>query len=320
MKQTSKNIKLGIFTLAGILFLVVLLYAVGKNKNVFGNNFKLRTTFRNVQGLRIGNNVRFAGIDVGTVENLKFLNDSIIEVRFNLKNSLEGIIRNNAIVTIGTDGLVGNKIISITASAIPGEMAKPNDILPSKKPVDTEEMIETASNTNKNLLLISDNLKIATGKINASRGFWKVMEDSEIHQNVTKILSKTQLAISNINQAALDIVVVTDRIKNGKGVLGQLVNDSITTYQFNNMMNQAESSLNNLNIISSNTKLLVKDLKDKINDTTNLVGEILNNEIEKKYFQKSMMQINLASEKINQLLEGLKQSGLFKRFFKKQIP
>lgn len=62
------NVKLGLFVLAGALFLIFSLYMIGKNRSLFGSTFTINASFYNVNGLMPGNNVRFSGIDVGTVK------------------------------------------------------------------------------------------------------------------------------------------------------------------------------------------------------------------------------------------------------------
>ena len=70
-KQTISNLKLGAFVLAGVAFLILLLFMLGKNQNLFGNTYILKATFDNAQGLLVGNNVRYSGIQVGTVKKNK---------------------------------------------------------------------------------------------------------------------------------------------------------------------------------------------------------------------------------------------------------
>lgn len=72
-KRTFHNVKLGAFVLSGLLFLVLLLYMIGKNEYLFGSTFELKATFSNVQGLAAGNNVRFAGIESGTVSKIDII-------------------------------------------------------------------------------------------------------------------------------------------------------------------------------------------------------------------------------------------------------
>ena len=79
-KHGINNVKLGAFALAGLLFLVLLLYMIGKNRSLFGATYILKVRFENVQGLVPGNNVRFSGIEAGTVKRIKILNDTTIEV------------------------------------------------------------------------------------------------------------------------------------------------------------------------------------------------------------------------------------------------
>ena len=133
------NVKLGIFVLAGMLFLVFLLYMIGKNRNMFGNTYVLKARFENVQGLVAGNNVRFSGIQAGTVKRVKILNDTTIEVTMIIETKMKPIIRKNAIVSIGTDGLVGNKVVNIIPSKEPSPLAVEEDVLASKKAVNTDE-------------------------------------------------------------------------------------------------------------------------------------------------------------------------------------
>ena len=66
-KQVVNNTKLGLFVLAGLAFLVFSLYMIGRNRNLFSSTFTVHAQFYNVDGLTPGNNVRFSGIDVGTV-------------------------------------------------------------------------------------------------------------------------------------------------------------------------------------------------------------------------------------------------------------
>ncbi len=63
----SRNIRLGIFVIAGLAFLITVLYMVGEKRSLFGSTIKISAQFYNVNGLMAGNNVRFSGVNVGTV-------------------------------------------------------------------------------------------------------------------------------------------------------------------------------------------------------------------------------------------------------------
>ena len=110
-KKTTDTIKLGAFVISGLSVLIILLYMIGKNRNLFGSNLIIKARFENVQGLKSGNNVRFGGIDIGTVDNINFVDDSTLEVNMRIENSMRNIIKKNAIVSIGTDGLLEGEIV-----------------------------------------------------------------------------------------------------------------------------------------------------------------------------------------------------------------
>ena len=137
-KQTINNIKLGLFVIAGFAFFMLMLYWVGKDTNMFSSNIILKARFQNVNGLMPGNNVRSSGIQVGTVRTITFINDSTIEIEMAIDEEFKKFISKNALVNIGSEGLMGNKIVNI----IPGKGEAPEvvdgDLLASKKNPDTD--------------------------------------------------------------------------------------------------------------------------------------------------------------------------------------
>jgi len=81
MKTTmSQKTRIGLFTIIGLLILVAGIFIIGKKKNLFGDTFHIYGTFNNVGGLQVGNNIRFAGINVGTVEDISIVSDTMIRV------------------------------------------------------------------------------------------------------------------------------------------------------------------------------------------------------------------------------------------------
>ena len=80
IKNSGYVWKLGMFIIIGIFLLIVTIYFIGRTKNLFGNTFQLKSEFKNVSGLKIGNNVRFSGINIGTVKDGLGIQDSILKV------------------------------------------------------------------------------------------------------------------------------------------------------------------------------------------------------------------------------------------------
>lgn len=84
--RKNRNIRLGLFIATGTVLLVAALYLIGNKQNLFGSTFKISAQFKNVNGLMSGNNVRFGGIDIGTVKSVEIISDSSVNVVMIINN------------------------------------------------------------------------------------------------------------------------------------------------------------------------------------------------------------------------------------------
>src|SRR4051812_5732722 len=79
-KRISYQLKLGIFVSIGLAIFILGIFWIGKQKHLFNTTFSLSAVFTNISGLQVGNNVRFSGINVGTVDNVSIINDTSVRV------------------------------------------------------------------------------------------------------------------------------------------------------------------------------------------------------------------------------------------------
>src|SRR5436190_1600608 len=142
-KEFNHNIKLGIFVVTGALLLVIGLYLIGSNKNMFGSTITLYATFNTVSGLQNGNNIRYAGIDIGTVEDIIIINDTTVRVEMSIEDKLKKVIHKNSIASVGTDGLMGNKLINIDPGTKNSPLVKDGDEIVSIQAINTDAMLRT---------------------------------------------------------------------------------------------------------------------------------------------------------------------------------
>src|SRR3989442_11918303 len=110
-KESGFTWKLGMFVIAGLVLFTFTLYFIGKHKNLFGSVFHLRSQFKTVSGLQVGNNVRFSGINIGTVNGIKLLTDTSVMVDLVIRKEVQQFIKSDATTGIGSDGLMGDKVL-----------------------------------------------------------------------------------------------------------------------------------------------------------------------------------------------------------------
>src|ERR1700722_16185933 len=121
MRNTTGNkARLGIFVTAAVALFIAGLYFIGQRQQLFNRVFHVSAVFKNVNGLQVGNNVRFSGINVGIVESMAQATDSTVLISMQLAMNIQKFIKRNAKALISSDGLLGNKIVSIIPGA-PGE-------------------------------------------------------------------------------------------------------------------------------------------------------------------------------------------------------
>lgn len=316
-KKTIDNIKLGIFVSAGLLFLVVLLYMIGKNMSLFGDTYMLKARFENAQGLVVGNNVRYSGIQSGTVKEIEIMNDTTIEVTLIIEKKMMTIIRKNAVASIGTEGLVGNKVVNISSRRQRALLAEEGDILFSERPVNTDEMLQTLSQTNNDVAVIATDLKMTIQRINTSNALWNLLNDKSIPENfrvsVANILTATGHAgkmVNNLNDIVMDI-------KNGKGSAGAILRDSSFARNLNEAILKIKSVGDNVDSLSHEISLVVAGIRQDVNSGRGPVNALLKDSAIVIKLNTSLSNIEKGTNGFNQNMEALKHNFLFRGYFRK---
>jgi len=316
-KRTINNVKLGAFVLSGLFCLILILYLIGKNRNMFGSNYILKARFENVQGLKAGNNVRYAGIDAGTVKKINIVNDTLMEVTMIIDDKLKSIIHKNAIVSIGTDGLVGNKVMNITAVKQTSAIAENGDILISKKPLDTDEMLRKLEVTNNDIGIIAEELKLTTQRLNNSSTLWTILNDKELPQNI-------RLSAGNIRQATVkakdmvnDLYIIVNGMKMGKGSIGVILNDTSFAYNLNEAITKIKSVGDEADSLSKQIGGTISGIQSDINSGRGTINALLKDSLLALKINKSLDNIQQGTDGFNQNMEAIKHSFLFRGYFRK---
>ena len=315
-KETSNRIRLGLFVISGLILLIIGLYLIGSNRNLFGKNITLYSVFYNISGLQIGNNVRFGGIDVGTVDKMEIINDTSVRVTMSVQENLLNFIRTNSYTSIGTDGLMGNKLVNIDPGTPNAPTITDGATLPSIKGIDTEQMLRTLNQTNDNVSIISEDLRILTGNINKSRGtLYTVLMDTTLAFSLKKTLTNIEDISQNLESFTGELSSVVKGVQEGHGTLGGLINDSSNlSLSFHRSLTEIEQSSINLNKITSELNTAVA----KINSGEGPAGTLLNDPVAAEHLKKTLANLDSSSANFNENMKALQSNFLFKKYFRKK--
>ena len=186
---TKFKVRLGLFIAGGLMIFIVAVFIIGRQKNLFVPVYKLTTTFYNVSGLEVGNNIRFSGINVGTVDNIKIINDSTVQVDMLIQKNVQKFIKEDCEAAIGSAGLIGDRILIITQGSSEASSAKDGQQILSKEPVELDAIIASLQVTANNAAIVSYQLAEIMTKVNSGSGtLGRFIQDSTIAENINQTI------------------------------------------------------------------------------------------------------------------------------------
>ena len=232
---------IGLFILAGFACFAGILFMIGNREKAFSDNITLYAEFTNLDGLSEGAKVRVSGLDAGQIKNIEIPNTPAGKFRLKLEveEKTHAMIRKDSVVSIATQGVVGDKFVSIKKGSDQAAQAPAGSTLPSKEPFEMTALLEKGSG------LLND----VHGSINDIRGRVDTALDS-----ITNTVNHTDGLITRAKPDVLKITgdgkQITAKIDNlvaglnaGQGPAGMLLKDEKTKQQM-------EATLRNVNRIS----------------------------------------------------------------------
>jgi phospholipid/cholesterol/gamma-HCH transport system substrate-binding protein len=315
MKEQSKNrAKLGAFVLVATACLLLGLYFIGSKKNIFHSTITVSANFADVEGLLPGNNVRYNGINIGTVSRLYSIADSAVKVEFTVDVASTKFVNQSAIASIGTDGMLGSKLINITPGAAGAVPLQEGDVLNTLNPVKMDQALRTLTSSNDNLKLITDNLKDVSQKLNAKNSFLTLLNDTILSEHVKD--AAEGLKITTVNTAIITEALsqIVQDVKDGKGSVGAILRDTVFSHQLNKTIGNMSSISDSLAIASTN----FKNFSDKLKDKNGAMATILTDTAFARSLQVSLKNVQDASGNFNENMKALKYSWPFKKYYRRQ--
>lgn len=198
---TNFKVKLGLFIAGGIMIFIVAVFIIGRQKNLFVPVYGLAATFKNVSGLEVGNNIRFSGINVGTVETIRIANDTTVLVTMLIQKNVQKFIKEDCEATIGSSGLIGDRILIISHGSSDSPSAKDGQYILSREPVETDEIVASLKVTAENAEIVSDQLAEIMFKINTGSGtLGRLIQDSSIAENITETIDNLKKSSKGLDE------------------------------------------------------------------------------------------------------------------------
>ncbi|MEO7047388.1 MAG: MlaD family protein [Ferruginibacter sp.] len=320
--KNNRPVVVGIFILLGLAILVVTIFTLGGEKKTFVKSFTLHAVFDDVSGLLKGGNVWFSGVKIGTVKNIRFYGKTQVEVTMSIEDDAQPHIRKTAMAKIGSDGLIGNKIVVIYGGDDTSPQVEANDFLLSEPALSTDDMLATLQVNNKNLLEITTDFKSISKKIDSGNGtLATLLNDPAMANKLNSTIDKLEATVSNFKAVSLtsksvlsNLHVFSAKINTSGNSVNDLVSDTVMYDNIRETLSQLERSADAVAKFTAN----LKTVSDRLNQKNNVVGVLVNDSSAAANIKETLKNLETSSQKLDADLEALQHNFLLKGFFRKK--
>jgi len=340
------KIRLGLFVIGGLTLFVIAIFIIGKQKNLFNPVFTITSTFTNVSGLQVGNNVRFSGINVGTVNNIIIVNDTSVKVDMVIKKEVSQFIKTDCKVTLGSDGIIGDKLVIIIPGSPDAKLLKDGQRLSSVEPIETNVIMARLDVTTKNVENVTKQLSQISFDINQGHGtISRLIQDSILAENLNQtianlnkfskgltgsdvVMASLKVTAGNAENISYQLAGIMNKINKGDGTLGKLIQDSSIANNLNQIiLNLKESSkglagsdtiMAKLNVTAGNAAQISKQLTNmmtKINKGNGTLSRLISDTTLAENLDETLINLKNSSKGLDENMTALKHTFLLRGYF-----
>ena len=317
--KSSRAVIVGIFVFLGIAIFIIAVFTLGGQQKTFEKAVTVRAVFDDVQGLQKGNNVWFSGVKIGTIKKISFYKSSQVEVDLNIEEKAKEYIRKDAKAKIGSDGLIGNKIIVLYGGSPQAPAVETGDMLGVEKAFTSDEMMNTLQANNRNLLDITTDIKGITTRLSAGEGTaGKLLTDETLMNELHAVMGTLRKTAANTERLSAAISGYAAKLNKQGSLANELVTDTVLYARLKQTAMQIDAA-------SKTTAVIVEDLKQAsgtmntaINDKNTPVGLLLQDKETATNIKATLRNLNAGTQKLDANMEALQHNFLLRGFFKRK--
>jgi phospholipid/cholesterol/gamma-HCH transport system substrate-binding protein len=228
-KRLETEVKVGIFVTVGTLLTMASILILGGTESILTRKVHFNAHFRDIEGLITGAKVVLGGVQVGTVDSIDLDNERRdIRIDFSVSRQSADWVRRDANVQILTQGVLGDKYLSIRGGSSNQPPMPPGSEIPNAPSKNLAEFITSGDHLMHTLNNLVSNVEHVVKSFEhdgrSETFFAKITETSKNLASLTERLDR-QLGEMKISNALKKLDSILTKIDNGTGTLGALVND-----------------------------------------------------------------------------------------------
>lgn len=314
--ERKRTLTVGLFVLVGLIILVAGILVLGTQQNKFSKNLVITTFFKDVKGLKVGNNVWFSGVKVGIIKEITFQSIDDVKVVMHIEEKSSEFIREDVNAKLGSDGLIGNAIVSLVGGSDRVPPIKDGDVIKSVNGTDTEAMFATLQANNENLVEITKNFAILSKQMVEGKGtVGALLTDSTIAESLKGSVGSLNKVMSDANKATANLAALMTKLNGNQGLIHDLTTDTEVFASLRQSAAQLQGVTQTATALMSN----LNETSKRLNDKDNAVGVLLNDPATAVEIKAILNNLNASTAKLDENMKALQSNFLFRGYFKKQL-
>lgn len=313
--ERKRTLTVGLFVLLGLVILVAGILVLGTQQNKFSKNLVVTTYFHDVKGLKVGNNVWFSGVKVGIVKEIKFQSINDVKVVMHIEEKSSQFIREDVVAKLGSDGLIGNAIVSLVGGTDNASPIKDGVVIKSVGGTDTDAMFATLQTNNENLVEITKNFAILSKQMVEGKGtVGALMTDSTIAMSLKSSVNSLNEVMADANRASENLAALMAKLNSSQGLIHDLTTDTAVFASLRESAAQLQGVTQTASALMTN----LNETTSRLNDKDNAIGVLTNDPEAAAEIKQILRNLNQSTEKLDDNMKALQSNFLFRGYFRKQ--
>lgn len=311
-KYSKRSVIVGVFIFLGIVLLIIGVLAVGNVRRTFTKTIMVSSIFDDVEGLKVGNNVWFSGVKVGTVKKLEFVGLSQVRVIYRIEENAQSHIHKDVKAKIGSEGLIGNKIIVLFGGSGKAGIVDDGDEIKTESTISTEEMMTTLQSSNQNLQAITDDFKLITQQMREGQGtLGQLLKEEKLYESLEQTVASLRQASANAQRITASLAQFSNRMDDPGTLAHGLTIDTT-------LMPRLEETVVQLERMTEEAQNVAAKIRTATDDNGTPVGVLLNDDQAARDLQQTIRNLEASTKKFDENMEALQHNFLLRGFFKKR--
>lgn len=317
--KNKRGVIVGVFVFLALVIFVLGVMTLGGQKSLFNKGATIYSYFDEVNGLATGNNVWFAGVKIGTVQDINFDKSGKVKVTMNIEKDYLYVIKKDSKAKVGSDGFIGNKLVVLYGGTPSSPVVTDGNTLAVESTPGMEEMMATLQENNRNLLSITTNFKTLSDQLVAGKGTaGRLLNDEKLYTDLQGSIITIKSAASNAQQMIAGVADYTNQLNRKGSLANDLITDTVVFSRLRSTVKQIDALSTKANDVVLSLNRASENVQQKLNDNSSPVGLLLNDKKSAEDIRATIKNLQSSTQKLDENMEALQHNFLLRGFFRKR--